>query len=70
MHKYRIIRQWDDHEPVVLGHVSSPTKFEDWDRLWQEFNTDPDCDTEFINFLVEEKGFTKIDDDFEDVVVG
>ena len=73
LHKYRIIRRWDDHDPVTLGHVSSPSEFRDWDRLWEEFNTthpltNTDCDVEFIDFLVE-KGFTKIEDEFEDVVV-
>lgn len=70
MTKWRVIRNWDDHDPVVLGHVKGPTNV-DWDNLWDEFQTTkPETDTEFINWLVKNRNFDFIADEFEDVCVG
>lgn len=74
MTKLRIIRSWDDHEPVVLGHVSTSMGEDHAQRVvedaWEAFKaTEPDSDSQFLGYLVENHGFRIIEDDFIDMVV-
>lgn len=72
MQKFRIVREYDDHEPVILGHVTydSGDGAARIEQLWQEFcDSQPDCDTDFIAFL-ESCDFGTVEDDFVAVRVG
>lgn len=72
MKKLRIIEHFDDYDPVVLGHVLAPANLlvPTIDYLWDEFSAmRDDCDSNFIDWLEKHHGFTKLSDEFEDVVV-
>ena len=66
----QILRTWDDHEPVVLGHVLPPFPYTteadisaDVEKHWDEFKaTDPDSDNDFIFYLVN-RGYVAVDND-------
>lgn len=74
MSKFRIIKTYDDHEPIVLGHVETDmgetVANELIVRVWDDFQgSHPDVDSDFIDWLVDKHGFRVIDDDFVDVCV-
>ena len=76
--KIRIIKEWDDHEPVVLGiveanelYLSGADAKKAVDDAWVSFQaTEPESDTEFIDFLVRLMNFRKVQDDAIDMVIG
>jgi hypothetical protein len=74
MTKLRIIKEYDDHEPVVLGQVQTghqpPVAKRLAEEAWLAFQkTEPDTDHKFIDYLVKEYGFRSIEDEFIDLVV-
>lgn len=75
MAKFRFIRDYDDHDPVVLGQAETDMGDEQAEQLvqmaWGDFqDSRPDSDSQFIDWLVEKHGFRKVDDDFTDVIIG
>ena len=79
MTKIRIVREYDDHEPVVLGCIDSRLNDLQEDHRghsvkviqeeWVEFQaTQPNCDSEFMDWL-KTRGYIVIKDEFVDIVV-
>lgn len=49
-----LVRKYDNHEPVVLGRVNvhNDLEIQQIKDFWEEFKeSEPDCDTGFIEFL-------------------
>lgn len=80
MAKIRLVRSYDDHEPVILSHLIVPfgiigesiveiiNKLE---SLFLEFQkSQPNHDSEFVTWLQEKyAGIESVDDDFTDLVL-
>lgn len=71
--KIRIVRSWDDHEPVILGTVvtdkMSRVAIPDIKTLWDAFkNSTPENDSDFMK-LLSVHGYKNIHDDFIDCIV-
>ena len=79
--KLRLIRSFDDHEPVILGHITVPygiigdnivrvlknieTMFAEFQNLQKQPN-----DSEFVKWLCDNhKEIKSVDDEFTDVVL-
>jgi hypothetical protein len=76
MKTIRIIRTWDDHEPVILGRIKFPpgkTEDEvtkDVEELFVKFQEGhPNFDTEFVAFL-KKHGYKEVPDKDMDIVLG
>lgn len=74
--KIRIVRQYDDFDPIVLGQVDM-TGVSDLDAsdiintAWLRFQeTEPNTDSEFIKYLTDKFGCIEIKDEFSNVYVG
>ena len=75
--KIRLIKEYDDHEPVVLGTVTThnSTLHENAARAlidvaWSESqSTEPDCDSDFPDWLVKNHPFEMVTDDTMDVIL-
>ncbi len=71
---YSLVRQWDDHEPVLLGKVSYQIPFpaagptQEFvigliSKAWEKFKTlQPNTDAEFVQFLCDNYEFEAIAD--------
>jgi hypothetical protein len=76
--KFRLHYEDKEHDSYFLGAVQTPdddemTK-EDIQHLisdaWDEFQSEePDSDSEFVAFLVENHGFIELKDEFDDYIV-
>ena len=75
----RIIREWDDHEPVCLGTLIGGTCYTKKvainlvNKGWDKFQaTEPDSDNDFLDFFLKDNvNFSLlVDDDTIDLVVG
>jgi len=75
--KIRLIKEYDDHEPLVLGVVTTnnSTLHESAARAlihgaWSEFqSTEPDCDSDFPDWLCANHPFEKTADESLDIVL-
>lgn len=52
-----LVRNWEDHDPVILGHLklknNIPDDLSEIDKLWDEFkDSEPEADEDFVDFLV------------------
>ena len=70
----RIVRSWDDHEPVILGLVRTEKTLskaiEEIDHLWSLFKEQQsNTDTDFVSLLVKH-GYVETRDPWTDVVLG
>lgn len=77
----RIIRSWDDFDPAVLGLIKIPDEqfsnpgfntHQEIETAWEDFlRTRPDCDSEFLGFLIHRFPMWEITEDpYIDMVVG
>jgi len=75
--KIQLIKEYDDHEPVVLGTVTTnnSTLHEQPARAlvgvaWQEFQaTEPDCDSDFPAWLCANHPFEMAENDTIDIIL-
>ena len=75
--KIRLTKEYDDHEPLVLGVVTTNNSTlhkaaaEALIRVaWDEFQaTEPDCDSDFPKWLCANHPFEIVSDDIVDIML-
>jgi len=76
--KIRIIREYDDHDPIVLGTIIGGSCYTKKVAIrlvndaWDEFQaTEPNSDTDFIKYMTDKPNWSLFEeDDSIDLVVG
>jgi hypothetical protein len=71
MNRFNLIREYDDGDSLLLGTIKTNKSYRTITDAWEEFkDSEPDCDSQFIQFLVEHYGCIEIVDKNINIYLG